>query len=108
MRPDERKLEAPDGGAPRRIVMGWSPGAILPILVWLFLAVLGMLVLIDSGLHVGSLGSRTGTALSFRQSDLLAIVEIGFGIAVVWLAGDSRGTAGPRWCRPGCSVSGSA
>src|SRR5437763_2817609 len=88
MRRDERGLGPAPSGAPRPVVSGWSPGAIPAILAGLFLAVLGMLVLIHSGLRIGSLGSRTGTALSFRQSELLAIVEIAFGIAVVWLAGD--------------------
>src|SRR5438094_718777 len=87
MERDERRIE-PDPSAEPRLVTGWSPGVIPAWIGGMFLAVLGMLVLIDSGLRIGDLASRTGTALSFRQSDLLAIVEIAFGIAVVWLAGD--------------------
>ena len=63
------------------------PGQILPILGGIFLAVLGMLVLVGSGMHWGHLASSTGDTLSFRQSGLLAIVELGFGIALVWVAG---------------------
>jgi hypothetical protein len=88
MEPDERPVRQSSSTGPRRVVTGWSPGAIAAVVAGLFLAVLGTLVLIDSGFGAGSLGSSTGTALSFTQSELLAIIEIAFGIAVVWLAGD--------------------
>ena len=80
---------------------GWSPGAVAAVAVGLFLAVLGMLVLIDSGFHAGSLASQRGTALSFKQSELLAVVEIAAGIAIVWLAGDF-----PWYGRPAAIVAG--
>ena len=63
------------------------PGQILPVLGGIFLAILGMLVLLGSGMHWGHLASSTGDTLSFRQSGLLGIVELAFGIGLVWVAG---------------------
>jgi hypothetical protein len=88
MERDERPLRQSPSTRPRRVVTGWSPGAIAAVVAGLFLAILGTLVLIDAGFGAGSFTSRTGTALSFTQTGLLAIVEIAFGVAVVWLAGD--------------------
>ena len=71
----------------RRRVLPRRPGQILPVLAGIFLAVLGMLVLTGSGLHWNHLSTSTGDTLSFRQSGLLGIAELGFGLALVWSAG---------------------
>ena len=91
MERNEHRFDAgSEGTRPRRArrrVAVRRPGQILPILSGIFLAMLGLLVLLGSGMDWNHLATSTGNSLSFRQSGLLGIVELGFGITLVWAAG---------------------
>src|SRR5437667_11063669 len=71
----------------RRWVVGWSPGTIAVLAAGAFLVALGLSEFF-TGARVSNLTAPSGNGLAFRQSGVLALIEIGIGIAVVWVAGD--------------------
>jgi hypothetical protein len=71
----------------RRRVIGWSPGTVAVLAAGAFLVALGLLEFF-TGARLSNLTAPSGNGLAVRQSGVLALIEIGFGIAVVWIAGD--------------------
>ena len=68
-------------------MVGWSPGTIAVLVAGAILVALGLIEFF-TGARFSNLTTPSGNGLAFRQSGVLALIEIGFGIAVVWIAGD--------------------
>ena len=62
-------------------MVGWSPGTIAVLVPGAFLVALG-LVEFFTGARFSNLTASSVNGLAFRQSGVLALIEIGFGIAL--------------------------
>ncbi|MHB8670439.1 MAG: hypothetical protein ACYDAD_07760 [Acidimicrobiales bacterium] len=77
----------------RRIERAWSPAQLVALVIGLYLAALGAIVLARLGIHGNDLRHHT-IAGGFHQTPILAFAEIGFGVLMILtgvVPGGSRG-----------------
>lgn len=79
-----------------RPATAWSPAQIVAFVIGAAAVVLGAVALTRTGFHLDRLFDNERTVLTFHHTELLAIVEIGFGV-VMMLAALSPGGRSLMW-----------